>query len=82
MVIRSYHFLQKVFKNHIDWNCLIVYFTYTYDAGSKTLTMTYKDGDKPHSETASVSFDGAKATVKFTKADEDGSVYVMILKKI
>lgn len=57
-------------------------FTYTYDAGKKLLTVSTKDGDKTYKESYNLVFNGSKVTATTTEEDEDGDIYVMVLKKI
>lgn len=57
-------------------------FTYTYDAGKKLLTKNTKEGETTYTEKYNVSFSGSKATATATEPDEDGDIYVMVLKKI
>lgn len=57
-------------------------FTYTYDAGKKLLTVSRKEGDKTYTESYNLVFNGSKVTATATEEDEDGEIYVMVMKKI
>lgn len=58
-------------------------FTYTYDAGKKLLTMTAKvDDGKTYTQSYNLVFNGSKVTATATEEDEDGEIYVMVMKKI
>lgn len=57
-------------------------FTYTYDAGKKLLTTSVKDDGKTYTESYNLVFNGSKVTATTTEEDEDGELYVMVLKKI